>query len=47
MNDTLTAYLVAPYGLDGVANSTVEECIAYLLPKPVYTLDTETSPNIA
>lgn len=47
MNDSLTAYIVAPYGLAGVANSTVEECIAYLLPKPVYTLDTETSPNAA
>lgn len=47
MPDALTAFIVAPYGIDGVANSTVEECIAYLLPKPVYTLDTETSPNIA
>lgn len=47
MNDSFAAYLVAPYGLAGVASSSVEECIAYLLPKSVYTVDTETSPNIA
>lgn len=47
MDDTLATFIVAPYGVAGVANSTVEECIAYLLPKPVYTLDTETSPNAA
>lgn len=36
-------YLVSDYYIHEVENSTLQECIDYLKPKLVYTLDTETT----